>query len=331
MPRLTRLTRLRCATGVVTAVVAAGVLMASPASAGEPTVSQPHIIAHFDLATGQSPENITVEPDGSADLTFASARQVAHVAPDGHYTIRATLPDEPNANTPNLKAATVFGIVRAHDGTLYVNYATGTEKTGIWRIAPDGGAPQQIAELPATALPNGLALDERHGVLYAADSVQGIVWRVPQAGGTPTVWARDTALDPVPVTGAGFGANGVKIHGGAVWVSNSDRGTLLRIPVRPNGSAGPVETRATGLDHVDDFTFAAPDGDTVLAALIGDDEVVEVHPDGTRTAVLTREDGLSNPTSLAVQDGTVYVDSAAYFTKKDPNLLLARLNCEPGH
>ncbi|MGV4982621.1 SMP-30/gluconolactonase/LRE family protein [Streptomyces sp. NRAIS4] len=328
---MSRLTRLRLATGAATAVVAAVVLAASPASAGEPTASQPHIVAHFDLAAGQTPENIAVEPDGSADLTFAGARQVAHVTPDGHTTIRATLPDEPNANTPNLKAATVFGIARAHDGTLYVDYATGTDKTGIWRIAPDGGAPRQIAQLPATALPNGLALDERHGVLYAADSVQGVVWRVPQAGGAPTVWAKDTALTPVPVTGAGFGANGVKVHGGAVWVSNSDRGTLSRIPVRPNGSAGPVENRATGLDHIDDFTFATPYGDTVLAALIGDNELVEVHPDGTHTAVLTQADGLSNPTSVAVHDGTVYVDSAAYFTKQDPNLLLAHLSCELGH
>ncbi|MER6028952.1 hypothetical protein [Streptomyces sp. NPDC001851] len=321
-----RLTRLRLTAGAATAVVAAVVLAASPAAAGEPTVTQPHIVAHFDKAAGQTPENITVEPDGSADLTFASARQIAHVTPDGHTAILATLPDEPNPNTPVLKAATVFGIVRAHDGTLYVNYATGTGKTGIWRIGPDGGAPRQIAQLPATALPNGLALDERHGVLYAADSAQGIVWRVPRAGGTPTAWVRDTALTPVPVTGAGFGANGVKIHDGAVWVSNSDRGTLLRVPVRPDGCAGPVETRATGLDHIDDFTFVTPYGDTVLAALIGDDEVAEVHPDGTRAAVLTRADGLANPTSVAVHGGTVYVDSAAYFSQQAPNLLLARLN-----
>ena len=320
MPRLPHMV------GTTTAAVALAVLATAPASAAELTVSQPRIVAHFDLTTGQSPENITVEPDGSADLTFASARQVAHVTRDGNASVRATLPEEPNPNTPVLKAATVFGIARAHDGTLYVDYATGTAKTGIWRIAPDGSAPRQIAQLPTTALPNGLALDERHGVLYAADSAQGVVWRVPQTGGTPTVWAKDTALDPVPVTGAGFGANGVKVHGGAVWVSNSDRGTLLRIPVRPNGSAGAVETRATGLTNVDDFAFPGPHDDTVLAALIGLSEVVEVRPDGTHSVVLTQADGLSNPTSLAVCGSTLYVNSAAYFTQQDPNLLVARLD-----
>ena len=42
-------------------------------------------------------------------------------------------------------------------------------------------------------------------------------------------------------------------------------------------------------------------------------------------ANLTAQDGLSNPTSVAVRRGTVYVPSAAYLTMKDPNLLLAHL------
>ncbi|MGN5381657.1 hypothetical protein ACQ4WX_44910 [Streptomyces lasalocidi] len=42
--------------------------------------------------------------------------------------------------------AVVTGIARAHDGTLYVNYATGTSRTGIWRLAP-GEEPEQIALL----------------------------------------------------------------------------------------------------------------------------------------------------------------------------------------
>ena len=96
---MSRLTRLRFATGVATAVVTAGLLAAVPAAAGEPIVTQPHIVAHFDFAAGQTPENIAVEPDGSADLTFASARQVAHVTLEGRTTIRATLPAEPNAHS----------------------------------------------------------------------------------------------------------------------------------------------------------------------------------------------------------------------------------------
>ncbi|WP_330323929.1 SMP-30/gluconolactonase/LRE family protein [Streptomyces pseudovenezuelae] len=320
MPRLPHLA------GIAATAVALGVLASAPASGDEPIVSQPRVVAHFDFAAGETPENIAVEPDGSADLTFAFARQVANVTRHGDIRGRVTLPAVANPNTPIVHNAIVLGIARAHDGTLYVNYATGTSKTGIWRIAPDGGEPRQIAKLPANGLPNGLALDEHRGVLYAADSVRGIVWRVPMAGGERTAWATGTALTPVP-SGTGFGANGIKVHDDAVWVSNTDRGTLLRIPVRRNGSAGPIGTRASGLGGIDDFAFTSHHGDTVLAAVNGTNQVVVIRPDGTHSVVLTQQDGLSNPTSVAVRHRTVYVPSASYFaTEPDPNLLLAHLN-----
>ncbi|BCM65293.1 MULTISPECIES: hypothetical protein [Streptomyces] len=322
MPRLPRLT------GAATAALALGAVTATPAmpAAGkDPLVTDARVVAHLDLAAGQTPENIALDRDGSADLTFAYARQIAHVTPEGHTLVRATLPAVAHPATPLVRRAVVTGVARAHDGTLYVNYATGTSRTGIWRLSPDGGAPEQIAALPADGLPNGLALDEGRGVLYAADSVRGTVWRVPQAGGPATAWATGPALAPLPAPPArGFGANGIKVRRDAVWVSNTDRGTLLRIPVGPDGSAGPVETRADALAGIDDFTFPGH-GRSVLAALNTGNKVVLVRTDGTVTPVLTAQDGLSNPTSVAVRARTVYVPSAAFTTRRDPNLLLARL------
>ncbi|MFF3879227.1 hypothetical protein [Streptomyces sp. NPDC001978] len=315
---MSRLPRLA---GVTTAAIALGVLASAAPVSDERLLTEPRVVAPFDLAAGQTPENIALEPDGSADVTLAFSRQVAHITPDGRKRILATLPPEAHPDTPLLERTVVLGIARAHDGTLYVDYATGTDKTGVWRISP-GGTPRQIARLPEGGLPNGLALDERRGVLYAADSVLGTVWRIPRTGGVPTAWARATALEPAAA--GGFGANGVKVHRDAVWVSNSDRGTLLRIPVRPDGSAGTVETSASGLEAIDDFTFPGP-GNTVFAALITSSRITQVRPDGTHTIVRTGQDGLSNPTSVAVRGRTVYVPSAAYFTTKDPNLLLAHL------
>ncbi|MEV6806123.1 hypothetical protein [Streptomyces sp. NPDC051129] len=320
MPRRPRLT------GAATAALALGLVAAAPAAGPEPPVTDARIVARFDPAAGQTAENIALEPDGSADLTFAYARTVAHVSLDGTTTTRATLPVVAHPATPRLRRAVVTGIARAHDGTLYVNYATGTSATGIWRLSPGGGPPVRIARLPADGFPNGLALDERRGVLYAADSVRGTVWRVPGSGGPAVAWARRTELEPSHA--GGFGANGVKVHRGAVWVSNSDRGTLLRLPVRDDGSAGPPETRATGLDGVDDFCFAGT-GRTVLAALDGG-QVVLVGRDGSRAAVLGEADGLSGPTSVAVRGRTVYVPSAAYRTRRAPNLVLARLRYPSG-
>jgi sugar lactone lactonase YvrE len=310
---------------VAPAAVAIGLLAAAPAASDGPVVSNPHAVAHFDLTRGQTPDSVVAERGGSADVSFAFARQVVKVTRERRVHVLATLPPEDHPRTSLLNSAVTLGLARAHDGTLYVNYATGTDRTGVWRIPAGGGTPEQIAQLPSDGLPNGLALDERHGVLYVADSALGTVWRVPQSGGTPTAWARGAALTGLPGSADGFGANGIKVHKDAVWVSNTDRGTLLRIPVGADGSAGAVATRATGLAGVDDFVFPGH-SDVVLAALNTSNQVALVRPDGTHDTVLTVQDGLSNPTSLAVRGRDLFVADAAYLTQRDPNLLKGRLD-----
>ncbi|MFJ4835948.1 hypothetical protein ACIP79_39525 [Streptomyces sp. NPDC088747] len=286
-------------------------------------LSHARIAAHFDLAKGQTPENIALAPDGTAYVTFAQGRQIAEVSPGGRTRILATLPlpSDGGVHTPALGFPLTVGIVRAPDGTLYFLYATGTaDLTGVWRLRP-GGEPRRIAALPADGLPNGLALDARTRTLYVTDSVLGTVRRVRTTGGTPGVWSATPELAP-----AGFlGANGLKIHDGAVWVGNLDKGTVVRIPILRDGRAGTVTTEATGLPGIDDFAFTGR-GERLLAALNGSSEVALVQPDGSHSVVLDPADGLQNPTSIALRGNKVYVLSAAYLTAKDPNLLVARLN-----
>jgi|ERR1700733_6985048 len=179
--------------------------MAAPA-----TLSDPTIIAHFDINTLQQPENITLEPDGSAIVTFNKARRVARVTTEGVVTILATLP------APASGTATASGIVRAADGALYVNYNAGV-LSSIWRIPPNGGQPSQFAALPAVAELNGLAIEENGSNLYITDSSKGAVWKIslnPGSAGAVTLWAQGTQLQPVAP--APQGANGIKVHNGAV-------------------------------------------------------------------------------------------------------------------
>ncbi|RSN32073.1 hypothetical protein DL990_19280 [Amycolatopsis sp. WAC 01416] len=305
---------------VLAAVTAA--LGPVPASAASAPLSGQRVAVHFDLAKGQTPENVALGPCGDVYATFAKGRQIAEISPRGAVRILATLPEpaDGGVHTPALGFPLTAGIVRAHDGTLYFLYATGTpDLTGVWRLRP-GGQPRRIAALPSGGLPNGMALDPHGRMLYVADSVLGTVWSVPTTGGAPVAWSTAPELAP-----AGFlGANGLKIHNGAVWVTNLDRGTVLRIPVRADGRAGVVQTRATGLAGIDDFAFTGK-GDRLLAALDVANQVALVQPDGSHSIVLTAEDGLQNPTSVALRGDTVYVLSAAWYGQ-DPNLVLAHLN-----
>ncbi|MDT7797821.1 MAG: hypothetical protein QOI78_1254 [Actinomycetota bacterium] len=298
---------------LVTLALLTTVATATPAFAASRTV------VHFDLATGQQPENVALEPDGSADVTFAGARQVARVDRAGRTRILATLPAPAGGGgAPALGFPLTTGIVRASDGSLYVLYATGTDDlTGLWRLRP-GGTPARIAALPGAGLPNGLAFDGRR--FYVTDSVLGTVWTVPFLGGTAKSWSTAAELAP-----AGFlGANGAKLHDGALWVTNLDRGTVLRVPILPDGRAGTPRVKATGVPGIDDFTFTGR-GDEILAALDSPNKVVRIGADGAASTVLDATDGLQNPTSIAVRGNEVYVFSAAYLTQTDPNLLRTTL------
>lgn len=290
-----------------------GAAQGAPAFASPSREAASRVVAHFDIAAQQQPENITLEPDGSADVTFAFAQQVARVTPQGKVTILATLPPATSGT------AVVSGIVQVPDGTLYVDYIAGAE-SGIWRLGRDGTLTQAVA-LPDAKFLNGLALDPRSGALFATDPAAGTVWRAWPRTGKAEIWATGDKLLP---GAAGFGANGIKVHNGSVWVSNTDHGTLLRIPVRPDGTAGPIATVAQ-VPAIDDFAFTGS-GNTVLAAQNALDQVDLVTPGGAQRTVLTAADGLSTPTSVAVQGSAVYVPSAAYFTGVDPNLLLAHLD-----
>jgi hypothetical protein len=80
-----------------------------------------------------------------------------------------------------------------------------------------------------------------------------------------------------------LGANGLKVHGDAVWVSNTDKGTVVRIPVLPDGASGPPRIWAGGLPTIDDFAFT---GNEILAAVNHTNTVVRIRQDGTETTVL---------------------------------------------
>jgi sugar lactone lactonase YvrE len=306
--------------GALALALGVGLLGGLPASA-VPHGVEATIPVHFSFAAGETPENAVPEPNGAVDVSFSVAREIAQVSLDGRRNILTAMPAPADGgiHTPVLHFAATMGIVRAPDGTLYFLYAAGNaDLTGVWRLRRNASAPERIAALPATSLPNGLALDPRSGVLYVADSALGRIWAVPAAGGTATVWSAAPELAP---TGY-LGANGLKVHAGAVWVSNTDQGTVVRVPVRPDGASGPARIWADGLPTIDDFAFT---GDEVLAAVNQTNTVVRIRPGGVETTVLTAADGLQNPTSIVLRGGAGYVFDAAYTTHSDPNILRAPL------
>ncbi|WP_431873221.1 hypothetical protein [Amycolatopsis sacchari] len=293
---------------------------AAPASASG--LGEVRVLAHFDRAAGQAAESIALEPGGGVVIGMIPARQVVRVAPDGAVAVLTTMPLPPGGGgtTPVVGDPVVTGVARADSGTVYFLYSSGQGGlTGIWQL-PRSGAPRLVVPLPADTMPNALVIDGPRKRFLVTDSAGGRIWQAPLGGGRATVWSADPTLAP----NGFFGANGMKVHDGAVWASNSDRGTIVRIPVTRDGGSGRAEVRATGLAGIDDFDFTGR-GDEILAAINQANELVRVNANGTHDILLDAGDGMQGTTAVAVRGDRVYVTNGANLAGDDPTLMLARL------
>ncbi|HUI60763.1 MAG TPA: hypothetical protein VLX90_11090, partial [Steroidobacteraceae bacterium] len=218
-------------------------------------------------------------------------------------------------------------------GRLYVTVISANPAVhGVWRFTSDGhGA--RITTLPPGSAPNGLALDEAHGLMLIADSFGGVIWRAAMSGGAGEAWIRDPLLAPRPLVGRFPGANGLQRAGTAVLVTVSDRGLLLRVPITSTGAAGPVEVVAAGLPG-DDFAVA-PDGG-VYVTTHPFNTVIHVSRDGRRRVIAGPEQEVVGPTSAALTpDGKflyVATDGGLYrpLPGRPPVARVVKLQLTPG-
>ncbi|WSQ09379.1 hypothetical protein OG604_17280 [Streptomyces sp. NBC_01231] len=299
--------------------------LASAATGGDgtqPVITQVKTAAAFDFASGDSPENITVNPDGS--LTVSMLGVPANKPPK---LVRITSSGQRTTLVGGHQGDQITGNTRGSDGTVYYNVnSDDASRAGTWKLPPHG-RPQRLAALPADGLPNGLAIDPAGRTLYAADSGNGTVWAVPASGGAARVWLTGPELAPDPKASLKLGVNGVRFHKGAVWVSNFNQGTLLRIPVDAHGTPGPINTVADNLPDVDDFSFLDDHSDTVFAAQNDTtDRVSVVHPNGTTETALTVDDGLASPTTTAVRGNQLVIANAGFNTPHDAKLQRGTIN-----
>lgn len=326
--------------GIALALTATAAVLGSAPSASAATghayrgsvVTDVRTAAQFDYAAGEIPENITVNPDGSMILSMLGSCAVCQRT-HGPQLMRISASGRRTVLVTGQVGEAISGNTRGSDGTVYYSvWAPGNAaRNGVYALRPDG-TPQRIAALPADAGPNGLAIDPAGRTLYIADSFTSIIWSVPVSGGSVTPWLTDATLAPVPTEALPIGANGLRFHNGALWVSNFNKGTLLRVPVTPAGAAGPIRLVAGGLPNIDDFSFLTPWSDVVFVAQNGSssqngpDRIVVVYPNGTYKAVLTSADGLASPSATAVRGDRLYITDGGVPEPHDAKVQTGRIN-----
>jgi hypothetical protein len=326
--------------GIALAVTATAAVLGSAPSASAGTghsysgsvVTDVRTAAKFDFAAGEIPENITANPDGSVTLSMLGSCAVCQRT-HGPELMRIDASGQRTVLATGQVGEAISGNARGSDGTVYYAlWAPGNAaRNGVYTLLPDGSS-QRVAALPADSGPNGLAIDPAGRTLYIADSLKGIIWSVPVSGGSVTPWLTDDSLAPVPTEALPIGANGLRFHNGALWISNFNKGTLLRAPVTDTGAAGPIRLVADGLPNIDDLSFLTPRSDVVFAAQNGSssqngpDRIVVVYPNGTYKAVLTSADGLASPSATAVRGDRLYITDGGVPEPHDAKLQTARIN-----
>jgi len=205
-------------------------------------------------------------------------------------------------------ATGLLGIAETHPDIFYViasNYSLYTSApvkgTGsVWRVNMTAFSPRlhngpdvtKIAEFPDSILLNGMiSLDRDAGILLLADSGAGVIWKLNENTGVVVLIIDDPLMKPV--TEAPLGANGLKLHDGSLYFTNSGRSIVGRVPIQPDGSAADNASIVVSGMYGDDFTFGAR-GDLFIADALGTLDFVGPH--GSSGAVLA---GNANSSALA--------------------------------
>ncbi len=183
-----------------------------------------------------SPEGVAVDKIGNV---YVSVRDL-----DGHGKIWRYSPAGEQSFFADIGEAMAGGLAVSPEGDVYISMAVGKDR-GVYRISRNG-EPVLLPGTEQIVMANALAFDPR-GNLYITESYSmaspneygpGGIWRVPPKG-EAELWVRDGLLTGLGlVLGYPVGANGIACYHDDLYVINTDKGLVVRVPMRPDGTPG---------------------------------------------------------------------------------------------
>ena len=278
-----------------------------------------HVIHEFPHGTWV--ENLAVRSNGQILATIATAPELYQVDPT------STNPPILVHTFPN--ATGLWGIVEttpdifyvlAGQGSPFAPADPGTFSVWLVNLHTSGfhffphhdvvpSVISKVADIPHGILCNGMAvLSYDPDVLLIADSLAGVVWKLDVDSGHVTTAIQNPDMNAFKNAAGSVGINGLKLHGGKLYWTDTDLEILISIPIYSNGSAAGREIPVTDGVGADDFVFDHK-GNTFIAQ-DPFDTLLLLKADGSKL-ILTNSTGpnsIMGPT--AVQFGRRVADSA---------------------
>jgi sugar lactone lactonase YvrE len=161
---------------------------------------------------------------------------------------------------------------------------------------------------PGNGLCNDIAV-AKDGTVYATDTTQGRVLRLKKGAAALDVWASDPMLLAT--------ADGLALLAdGHLYVNSVGQGTLMRIPVNKDGSAGAIARLETSQK------LTSPDGMRSVGArtlllVEGAGRLDEVTINGDKAEIKVLKDGLTGPTAVTLVGNMAYVSEARLNLRND--------------
>lgn len=205
-------------------------------------------------------------------------------------------------------------------GGVHTSYAFETGSMHVFIVSLDSNSVVDSIAVPGAPTLNGLAaLPQCPHILLSADSIGGRIWRIDTRTKKVTVAIESDALMPGDSAVLAVGINGLRVHGGYVYFTNSNQGTFARFRIDKLGNQiGAIEViaKATSADNIyDDFTFDAA-GNAYVA--VHSYSVVKITPGGVQSLFYGGDPNssiLHEPTSVALaNDGlSIYMSTGGNF------------------
>jgi hypothetical protein len=152
----------------------------------------------------------------------------------------------------------------------------------------------------------------KDGTVYATDTTGARVLRLKKGATALDVWVADKVLLAT--------ADGITLLAdGAVYVNSFTQGTLVRISVNRNGTAGAITKLETSRPLTQPDGMRSVSGNTMLL-VEGAGNLDEVTVTGDKAQIKTLKDGLLGPTAVTLLDGMAYVAEGRLNYRNDPKL-----------